>query len=168
LQTDGDANIQSRPSVLTTDNTGALLDLSETFYIRLQGERVASVTPVTAGTTLRVTPRVIDGLEQMVQLTIDIEDGQIQDRQIDTLPTVRRSSVSTQAIVRENETLLIAGHSSDQNIDSNQRIPVLGEIPGVGLLFSNKSRSVQKRERLFMIRPKIVSIPAPEVPAAAK
>lgn len=168
LQTDGDANIQSRPSVLTTDNTGALLDLSETFYIRLQGERVASVTPVTAGTTLRVTPRVIDGAEQMVQLTIDIEDGQIQDRQIDTLPTVRRSSVSTQAIVRENETLLIAGHSSDQNIDSNQRIPVLGEIPGVGLLFSNKSRSVQKRERLFMIRPKIVSIPAPEVPAAAK
>lgn len=162
LQTDGDANIQSRPSVLTTDNTGALLDLSETFYIRLQGERVASVTPVTAGTTLRVTPRVIDGAEQMVQLTIDIEDGQIQDRQIDTLPTVRRSSVSTQAIVRQNETLLIAGHSSDQNIDSNQRVPVLGDIPGVGLLFSNKSRSVQKRERLFMIKPKIVSIPGPE------
>lgn len=159
LENNGDANIQSRPSVLTTDNTGALLDLSETFYIRLQGERVASVTPVTAGTTLRVTPRLVDVGEQAILLTIDIEDGQIQDRQVDALPTVRRSAVSTQAIVKPNEALLIAGHASNQSVESNQRVPVLGELPAVGLLFSNKARTVQKRERLFMIRPKLVSLP---------
>lgn len=158
LETRGDARIQSRPSVLTTDNIGALLDLSETFYIRVQGERVATVSPVTAGTTLKVTPRLIDGAEPAIQLTIDIEDGQIQDRQVDSLPTVRRSTVSTQAIVRQNETLLIAGHSSDQNIDSVERVPLLGEIPGLGVLFSNKTRSVQKRERLFMIKPKVISL----------
>lgn len=167
LENHGDARIQSRPSVLTTDNTGALLDLSETFYVRLQGERVVSVTPVTAGTTLRVTPRLIDGSEPAIQLMVDIEDGQIQDRQIDALPTVRRSAVSTQAIVRQNETLLIAGHSTDQSIESDRRVPVLGEIPGLGLLFSNKLRSVQKRERLFMIRPKLVSMPGVASAAAA-
>lgn len=167
LESDGSARIQSRPSVLTTDNTGALLDLSETFYIRIQGERVASVSPVTAGTTLRVTPRLIDGPERSIQLAIDIEDGQIQDRQVDSLPTVRRSTVSTQAIVRQDETLLIAGHSSDQSIDSNQRVPFLGDIPVVGLLFSNKSKLTQKRERLFMIRPKLVSVPPPMTVGAA-
>lgn len=159
LENHGDANIQSRPSVLTIDNLGALLDLSETFYIRVQGERVATVSPITAGTTLKVTPRLIDGATPAIQLTIDIEDGQIQDRQVDSLPTVRRSSVSTQAIVRQGDTLVIAGYATDQNVETLQKVPVLGDIPGVGLLFSNKLRTAQKRERLFMIRPKLVGLP---------
>lgn len=157
LESTGDARIQSRPSVLTTDNIGALLDLSETFYIRVQGERVASVSPVTAGTTLRVTPRLVDGAAASIQLTVDIEDGQIQDRQVDALPTVRRSSVSTQAVVRQNEALVIAGYSSDQTIASEQKVPVLGDLPWVGALFSTKARLVQKRERIFLIRPRLVS-----------
>ncbi len=158
LETQGDAQIQSRPSVLTTENLGALLDLSETFYIRTIGEKVANVTPITAGTTLRVTPRTLrDGDRQMVELKIDIEDGQIQDRQIGSLPTVRRSTVSTQAMVLQGEALLIAGYSSDQNIVSDQKIPVLGDIPGFGALFSNKTRVNQKRERMFLIRPRVVA-----------
>lgn len=167
LETDGDAQIHSRPSVLTSENLGALLDLSETFYIRSTGERVATVTPVTAGTTLRVTPRVIreDG-RNMVQLNIDIEDGTIQDRQIDALPTVRRSSVSTQAMVMQDEALLIAGYTSDQHLVANQRVPGLGDLPAIGALFSTRTRTVQKRERMFLIRPKVVMLPAP-VPAAA-
>lgn len=160
LETKGEAQVQSRPSVLTVDNIGALLDLSETFYIRVQGERVATVTPVTAGTTLRVTPRVIsEAGRSLVQLVIDIEDGQIQDRQIDTLPTVRRSAVSTQAIVRPEEALLIAGYSSDQHLNNRQGVPLLGDVPGLGLLFSNRTQTVQRRERLFLIRPTIVSLP---------
>ena len=165
LETTGDASIQSRPSVLTSDNTGALLDLSETFYVRLQGERVATLTPVTAGTTLRVTPRVItDGGQRFVQLTVDIEDGRIEDRQVDTLPTVARSTVSTQAIVREDDSLVIAGHTSDSNIDSDQRVPFLGDIPGLGVLFSSRSRTLQKRERLFIIKPTIISAPGSWAP----
>ena len=161
LESKGEASIQSRPSVLTVDNVGALLDLSETFYVRVQGERVATVTPVTAGTTLNVTPRVIEqGGQQLVQLIVDIEDGQIQDRQIDTLPTVRRSTVSTQAIIKPGDTLLIAGHSQNQSLKSNNKLPIIGDIPGIGLLFSNQSSSQQRRERFFMIKPRIVSTPS--------
>lgn len=160
LESRGDARIQSRPSVLTTDNIGAILDLSETFYIRVQGERTASVSPVTAGTTLKVTPRLMGGESPSIQLTVDIEDGQIQDRKIDSLPTVRRSTVSTQAVVRQSETLMIAGYSSDQNIENEQKVPLLGDLPLVGALFSTKSRTVQKRERIFLIRPKLVATAA--------
>lgn len=158
LETQGDARIQSRPSVLTLDNLGALLDLSETFYVRVMGERFASVSPVTAGTSLRVTPRLIDGEQASIQMAIDIEDGQIQDRQIDTLPTVRRTTVSTQAIVRHSESLLIAGYSTDQAINAVQKVPMLGDLPVVGALFSSRSVTSQKRERLFLIRPKLVGM----------
>ena len=110
------------------------------------------------------SPRLMMGESPSIQLTVDIEDGQIQDRQIDSLPTVRRSTVSTQAVVRQSETLMIAGYSSDQNIENEQKVPVLGDLPLLGALFANKSRTVQKRERLFLIRPKLVT-PAPVVVA---
>ncbi len=159
LESRGEARIQSRPSVLTIDNIGAVLDLSDTFYIRVQGERVATISPVTAGTSLRVTPRAIDGPHPAIHLSIDIEDGQIQDRLVDALPTVRRSTVSTQAIVRQDEMLIIAGYTSDQNVESSVRVPLLGDLPYVGALFTDKVRAVQRRERFFMIRPKLLASP---------
>jgi type II secretory pathway component GspD/PulD (secretin) len=58
LEQQGDAAIQARPSILTTENLGAVIDLSETQYIQTTSERTALVTPITAGTTLRITPRI--------------------------------------------------------------------------------------------------------------
>lgn len=163
----GEASIQSRPSILTVDHIGALLDLSETFYIRTTGERVATVTPVTVGTTLRVTPHYIERPNgAVVQLDVDIEDGQIQDRTIDDLPTIRKSVVSTQAIVGENQTLLIGGYNTRQATRQNDRVPGLGRLPVVGLLFSHRTDNVQSRERLFMIKPRLVTLPPPRVAGA--
>ncbi len=160
LQSKGDAEILSRPSVLTSDNMMALLDLSETFYIRSQGERVANVTPVTAGTTLRVTPHVVeDGGKLLVQLKIDIEDGRISERQVDSLPTVGKSSISTEATINSGDALLIAGYAASNNLYSKDQVPVLGDIPGVGALFSTRTQTAQKRERMFLIRPRVVGWP---------
>jgi type III secretion protein C len=159
LQQNGDADIRSRPAVLTRENLSALLDLSQTFYIRNQGERVANVTPVTAGTTLRVTPQVVNsGGQTLVQLQIDIEDGQISVQQVDALPLVTRSTVSTEATVQDGEALLIAGYSSAHSTSDKTQLPVLGDLPGVGALFSTTTRNVQKRERIFLIRPKVVGV----------
>ena len=101
MQSRGAANILSQPSILTADNLGAMIDLSETFYISLRGERVATVTPVTVGTSLRVTPRYIAAAQGgQVELTVDIEDGSVQSEvEIDGLPTVRKSNISTLAVV---------------------------------------------------------------------
>jgi len=167
LETKGDAEIHSRPSVLTQDNLAALLDLSETFYIRTQGERVANVTPVTSGTTLRVTPHVVqvDG-NTLVQLKIDIEDGRITGRQVDSLPTVGRTTISTEATVQNGDALLIAGYSATNDLASKDQVPVLGDLPGVGVLFSTKTRSVQKRERMFLIRPRVVGLASARQPVS--
>lgn len=162
LESKGDAEIQSRPSLLTSENLTALLDLSETFYIRTQSEYSTSVVPVTAGTTLRVTPRVVqDGGSNFVQLKIDIEDGKISDRQVESLPIVTRTTVSTEATVRHGEALLIAGYTSARNVRSRDQVPVLGDLPLLGTLFSTTTHTQQKRERMFLIRPKVVLATAP-------
>ena len=160
LQRDGQASILSQPSILTTDNIGAVIDLSDTFYIQTRGERVATVTPVTAGTSLRVTPRYISSSDgARVELTVDIEDGRIQqEQQIDGLPTVRRSNISTLAVVGDDQTLLIGGYNSSQDSEQVDKVPFLGDIPVLGVLFSNRSKTIQRRERLFLIRPRVVAI----------
>ena len=166
LEGTGEASIQSRPSILTVDNTGALLDLSETFYIRSIGERVATITPITAGTTLRVTPRFVQRADgPVIQLEVDIEDGQIQETTVDTIPTVRRSVVSTQAIVGEGQTLVIGGYKSTQQTKEANKVPGLGSVPVLGLFFSNRINNQQSRERIFMIKPRLVSLPINAVSA---
>lgn len=160
MQSKGDADIRSRPAVLTSDNMAALLDLSETFYVRSQGERVAAVTPVTTGTSLRVSPHVVrQGGKTLVQLKIDIEDGQVNDARVDTLPTVSNSTVSTEATVLDGESLLIAGYGSDRKINARRQLPILGDLPAIGTFFSDTTRTVQKRERMFVIRPRVVGYP---------
>lgn len=161
LETLGDATVQSRPSVLTLDNLQAVLDLSETFYIRVEGERVADVLPVTAGVLLKVTPRLIEqGGTRRIALDVDIEDGAIQgERQFSDIPTVRRSTISTQAQVGERDSLLIGGYYFQTDVDNTSKVPVLGDIPVLGLLFKQTEKQSQRRERLFMITPRVISLP---------
>jgi type III secretion protein C len=140
---------------------GALIDVSDTFYVQTTGERVATVTPIAVGTTLRVTPRIVEaGGKRSIQLVVDIEDGSIQDAKVGTLPTVRRSVIGTQALVGENESLLIGGLNSEQEIHEKDQVPGLGSVPGLGLFFSKSNGTKQKNERMYLITPKIVSDPA--------
>lgn len=163
LEQQGDASIQSRPSILTTENLGAVIDLSETFYIQTTSERSTLVTPVTAGLTLRVTPRIVQQESQQysIRLTVDIEDGQIQTQNtIGSIPTVVRGVVSTEASVGPNESLLLGGYNSVQSVKGRDKVPLLGDIPGLGALFTTTSDKVQRRERLFLIRSNVVGRPA--------
>lgn len=169
LERTGDATVLSRPSVLTLDNLEAVLDLSETFYIKLEGERVADLQQVTAGVLLRVTPRLVESAgTRRVKMAVDVEDGAIlQEDRIADLPTVRRSTISTQAIVNEYDSLLIGGYYFEEKVKSRQKIPVLGDLPVLGLLFSEREDTAQKRERLFMITPRVIEMPSGDTPGRA-
>jgi type III secretion protein C len=169
LEQQGDASIQSRPSIMTTENLGAVIDLSETFYLQTTSERSTLVTPITAGITLRVTPRLVGtGDNLKVRLSVDIEDGQIkQATTVGGVPSVIRGVVSTEASVYQHETLLIGGYNSIQSVKGTDKVPMLGDLPLLGPMFRTASDSVQRRERLFLIRSKVLRSTAPdELPAA--
>ncbi len=163
LEQKGDATIQSRPSILTTENQGAVIDLSETFYLQTTSERSTLVTPITAGTTLRVTPRLVGNSEEpMVRLSVDIEDGQLKANTTGGPPTVVRGSVSTEASVYKHESLLIGGYNTVQNSKGADKVPLMGDIPLFGAFFRSTSEQTQRRERLFLIRAKVLRSSSPE------
>jgi type III secretion protein C len=171
LQNNDDANILSRPSILTADNMGALIDLSRTFFIKTTGERVAYTQPYTVGTSLRVTPRYIDGKDgPQVELTVDIEDGGLsEDSYIEGLPQVNKTTISTLALVGDGQALVIGGYNSSTDGDAVNKVPILGDIPGIGVLFSHKKKTTKRWERMFMIRPRVVQVNgAPLVPESLR
>lgn len=158
LEGRGSARVVSRPSVLTVDNLGALIDLSETLYVQSVGERVATVVPISVGTTLKVTPHIIDSANgQSVHLVVDIEDGAIQDNSTQSQPRIRRSTIGTQAVMNERESLLIGGFNAESDTRANDKVPGLGDVPLLGSLFKKRSTKLEKRERLFLITPKVIS-----------
>jgi type III secretion protein C len=160
MEADGDAKVLASPSILTLDNLGAVMDLSDTVYVQTSGRDVATVTPVSVGTTLNVTPRYVANIPfGEIELTVDIEDGTILDIDRNGLPRIRKTTIGTQTRLSENEALVIAGYnSSNQRLDS-QRTPWLSKIPLLGFLFRSRQTNATNTERLFIIRPTMISIP---------
>lgn len=170
LQTQGAAKIVSSPQVLTLSNVEAIFDNSSTFYVRVAGRDDVDLFNVSAGTTLRVTPHVFkDKNEVRIKMLVTIEDGTLSNtRTVDTLPVVNRSGVTTQALIYEGESLLVGGITREASGDEVTKVPFLGDIPGVGALFRNTSKSSQRVERLFLIQPRLAGGRRPTVAAADK
>ncbi|MGM3175387.1 type III secretion system outer membrane ring subunit SctC [Dickeya lacustris] len=157
LEGEGTASIVANPSVLTLENQPAVIDFSRTAFITATGERVANVQPVTAGTSLQVTPRVVGrGSLSSIQLVIDIEDGQVETNTEGTASGVKRGTVSTQALIGENRALVLGGFHVEESGDRDKRVPLLGDIPWIGKLFTSRQHEVSRRERLFILTPHLI------------
>ncbi|WP_229505172.1 type III secretion system outer membrane ring subunit SctC [Massilia mucilaginosa] len=160
MEGSGDARVLAKPTVLTLDNVAAVLDLSQTAYVPLVGERVADLADITVGTMLRVVPRIVqEGASLRVRLEIDIEDGAMDKNtgKDGGKSSVTRSTISSQAIVDAQQTLMIGGYHAESVSRQNQKVPVLGDVPLLGGLFRSASETHSTRERLFLITPRIMS-----------
>ncbi|MEX5491574.1 type III secretion system outer membrane ring subunit SctC [Pseudomonas asgharzadehiana] len=158
LEQRGLATMVSNPSVLTLENQPSVIDFNRTQYLTA-GTEVATVLPITVGTSLQVVPRVITtrGTHQ-VHLLVDIEDGNFDESNPNRLgPDVRRGNVSTQAVMAEKRSLVVGGFHVTESVDKRNKVPLLGDIPLLGkALFSSSERQNNRRERLFILTPRVV------------
>ena len=158
LESSGDAKVLAKPVVLTMDNLGAILDLTDTTFSSVSGERVANIVPVTVGTLLRVTPHVIqEDTRTRIQLAVDIEDGTQQPPTGASVARVKKTNISTQAIIEPTQSLLIAGYSLEKDESGTSGVPLLGKLPILGPLFSTRSNSSTRVKRLFLITPRVIT-----------
>lgn len=169
LESRGAARIVSRPQVMTLSNIEAVFDRTRTFFVRVAGSLNVDLFNITAGTTLRVNPHVFtDRGQNRIRVLINIEDGNlVPNLSVDSIPVVERSSVSTQALIANGESLLLGGLTVDADADNVDKVPLLGDIPLLGELFKNRSRQKTRSERLFLITPRLVSLSQRTQPTAA-
>ena len=158
LTQNGDANLISKPRVLTLNNTEAVLQSTQDFYVRVAGRDQVDLFNVSLGLTLRVTPTLIEDPEgARVKLNIRIEDGNTSSgSQVDQIPVVNRNAISTQAVVGNGHSLLIGGYTTEERTQNNSGVPILSEVPGLRWLFGQKGATTKRMERIFMITPRLV------------
>lgn len=154
------ANIVSRPMILTQENIPAIFDNSRTFYAKLVGERTAQLKNITYGTLLSVLPRFTENGE--VEMMLSVEDGNQYESSktiSDDLPEVGRTNISTIARVPKGKSLLIGGYTRDEDSKVEGKIPLLGDIPWVGGLFRYSRARTANMVRVFLIQPREIDKP---------
>jgi len=171
----GNTNILSAPHVLTSDNEEAEIKVGANIPIvtsRVQsaggitqaGDRLATSQNIERqdiGITLRVTPQISEGdtvrLEIFQEITspnlaLSVVTGDPQEVGI----SLSNRQVENTVVVSDGETVVIGGLISDRYEDSVNKVPWLGDIPGLGWLFKSTSKSLSKENLLIFLTPHIM------------
>ena len=152
----------SRTSLVTLNNLAAELSDEQSYHARMVGEKVASLESVTAGTRLQLRPRVLPAsttnAANQVWVSMILSDGGFESVTVDAMPMDRNSTLTTQAAIYEDESILLAGYLRDVDEDAGWGIPYLRDIPFIGWIFGGKSTVKQTVQRLFILTPHVIDI----------
>jgi type III secretion protein C len=154
----GSARVVSRPQVLTLSNLEAILATDQSFFVRVAGNEEVDLFDVSVGTSLRVVPSVAgEAAAPQIRLRVAIEDGSLSEQTVDGIPIVDRATLNTQAVIHDGQSLLLGGLVRDEMIKDTTKVPLLGDVPGIGRLFRRETEVKASQERLFLISPRIVA-----------
>ena len=161
-QINGDSETLSVPSVVTLNNTEAVFSSTSNQYIPVSGSYDASLNKVTAETALRITPLIanednnVSYDERRVKLLINVQDGSFDASRPNAPATTTQNQITTQAVVRSGDMLVIGGNVVRRKIGSSSGIPGLSALPLVGGLFGTKADIYGDYVRVYIIRTNIL------------
>lgn len=167
LQTQGNANILSTPSLLTLDNEEAYITVGQQVpfvtgsYTSTGANNGAVQNPFqtiqreNVGVTLTVTPQVNEGDSVVLDIIQEVSSISQQILVASDVITNERK-IETKVLARDGDIVVLGGLVKDDIQDSQQGVPILQDIPLLGRLFRNDVVSVTKSNLLIFIRPTIV------------
>ena len=159
LQQQGRAKVVARPRVVGIANRLATMKDTRTASIRVAGNLSSNLYSLETGTQIEVIPRkvFVEGISA-IKLALSIKDGSFDSTVVDAIPIVKHTGISTEAYVAEGEGLLIGGISSESESTGQSGLPGLSSIPLFGALFRSNDDQASRRERLFLITPRVISL----------
>jgi len=165
LENSNHSKVLARPSVITMNNIAAVMDNKHTYYLPVSGsgsESKGDLYSISGSTSLSVTPHIIsDELSQQpqIQLILDIKDENMSPgtNEKDKI-NVHSSSISTQAVVYEGQSVLVGGYFNESYKDEASGVPFLKDVPLLGNFFKSTAKNKTVSERLFLITPKIIRL----------
>jgi type IV pilus assembly protein PilQ len=155
LEADGKGKIVSSPRVVTADQTKASIEQGTEFPY-----------PVTApnGGTVIAFKKAVLKLEVLPQITpegniiLDLDVNKDSPGEVlNNVRAINTKHIKTQVLVENGGTVVIGGIFELFEDNNETKVPVLGDIPGVGNLFKTRTRSANKQEMLIFITPKVIT-----------
>jgi general secretion pathway protein D len=166
LETQGNANILSTPSLLTLDNEEAFITVGQqvpfvTGSYTSTGVANGAQNPFqtierqSVGVTLTVTPQVNEGDSVVLDIVQEVSSISAQILVASDVITNERK-IETKVLANDSDIVVLGGLVKDEVQDSTQGIPILSDIPLLGRLFRNDVVTVTKSNLLVFIRPTII------------
>ena len=168
LATNTDANLLSTPSLMTLDNQEAKIVVGNEVPFRTgsfttQGDGAdnpfTTVTREDVGLQLTVTPHVYDDTAirlEIAQEITNVVDSAVGDSAFADVVTSKRE-IQTTVLANSNQTVVLGGLIQDNNTDTRKKVPLLGDLPGLGVLFRSKDVKRTKTNLLVFLRPVVIS-----------
>lgn len=163
VETDDDSNVLSTPFVTTLDNQPATFLVGQEIPITT-GETLgtANLNPFRTfereevGIQLDVTPQISDG--DVIRLDISQEVSSIAGVLTSTAGdfVTNKREITTTVLANDGEVIVLGGLLQDDEQIDIEKIPVLGDLPGIGAAFRSKGRSRAKTNLMVFLRPTII------------
>ena len=175
LEADADANILSTPNLLTLDNEEAKIVVGQNVPFITGSFAQATSTgpggPVNpfqtierrdVGLTLRVRPQVTEGKSVKLRVFQEVSSLQATTNAADVITNKR--SIESTVVVEDGEIVVLGGLMQDDVKNTVDKVPVLGDIPGFGMLFRYDARRRTKTNLMVFLRPVVLADPGAAAP----
>lgn len=155
LYGDNSGEIIAQPQITTIDNKEARIFMGQQIPVKYLDEAGNTVIKmVDAGTELIVKPHISGEGRILLQLSPKKES---YVRQSDGTPVINQQSATTNVVVNNGETVVIAGLTSNEKTSSEAGIPVLKDIPLIGNLFKKSDKNNEKKDLVIFVTPNIIN-----------
>ncbi|MCD2512881.1 type II secretion system secretin GspD [Comamonas endophytica] len=166
LQNSGDANVLSTPNLMTLDNEEARIIIGNNVpfvtgsYASTTG--TAGVSPFTTverkdvGLMLRVRPQINEN--GTVKMSVYQEVSKIDGNTLNAVngPTTSKRSIESNVLVEDGSIIVLGGLLEDSYSQGEDKVPLFGDLPGVGNLFRSEKRTRNKTNLMVFLRPVVV------------
>jgi type IV pilus assembly protein PilQ len=159
LQAEGNGEIYSTPRVIVSNNAEARISQGVEIPYQESSSSGATTTQFKeAVLSLTVTPQITpdDRIIMDLLVTKDSVGAIVPSGQGGFVPSIDTRDVQTTVLVNDGETVVLGGIYETENRDDVQKVPVLGDIPGLGFLFRTKSTLSNRAELLIFVTPRIL------------
>ena len=168
LNKQNDTKVVATPRTVTMDNEEATLEVTRAFPIfeitpgSANSPAGASITYTNLGTILRVTPRISANSNIALKVVPEVSNIDGQDQQVinDTINQANIYAIRkmhTSVVIPSGNTLVMGGLINDTITKGYTKVPVLGDIPGLGRMFRSDSKERNRQNLLIFITPTVVT-----------
>ena len=154
MQAEGQGEVVSSPRVITANQREAFIEQGvEIPYQEASSSGATSTSFKKAVLSLRVRPQITPDDRIIMDLQINKDSvGQV----FLGVPSINTRQINTQVLVESGETVVLGGVYEQSKNDNVSKVPFLGDLPLIGVLFRNTTKQDDKEELLVFVTPKII------------
>jgi type IV pilus assembly protein PilQ len=158
-QAEGRGEIISSPRVITANQREASIEQGvEIPYQESASSGATTIQFKKAVLSLKVTPQITPDNRIILDLNVkkDSVGAVIVGSGGVNVPSIDTREITTQVLVNDGQTVVLGGILETERRDTEKKVPWLGDVPGLGILFKQKSKTNNKDELLIFVTPKIL------------